>query len=153
MPLSERFWKKVDVRGPNECWLWTGATGRAGYGTHSVAGKTEYAHRLALADKLGRPIVGVAMHSCDNPPCVNPAHLREGTPQENSQEACDRGLVWMKKRTHCPQGHEYAGENLWVGKTRSGRPHRRCRTCDAARSAIRYGGGKKAEEGVNGAEA
>lgn len=41
-------------------------------------------HRFALEQALGRPLKGIVMHICDNPTCFNPAHLREGTPKENS---------------------------------------------------------------------
>ena len=49
--------------------------------------------RVLLEEKLGRPIRSgfVVMHSCDNPPCCNPAHLEEGTQGDNIRQAKARG--------------------------------------------------------------
>lgn len=96
MPRSpmDRFWTLVDIRSDGECWLWTGVRNKQGYGRVSKrTGRTLMAHRVALADRLGRPIAEgmLAVHSCDNPPCVNPAHLSESTQSENIKQAFDRG--------------------------------------------------------------
>lgn len=89
-----RFWAKADKSaGPAECWLWTAGTTTFGYGVfHPVHGRTVGAHRFALAIQMGRPVqVGMyACHMCDNPACVNPAHLYEGTHQQNIDDAVSR---------------------------------------------------------------
>lgn len=95
--LAERFWEKVDKRGPDECWLWTAATNEAGYGVMRPEGRrtgpTVKAHRVSLAlagvDVAGR----VVRHRCDNPPCVNPAHLELGTQIQNVGDMVRRGRV------------------------------------------------------------
>lgn len=94
---EERFWEKVDKRGPDDCWLWTKATNDAGYGVLRPAGQRTgpaiRAHRYS-AELAGMDIVGrQVLHSCDNPPCVNPAHLRPGTNAENSEDAVGRGRI------------------------------------------------------------
>lgn len=131
----ERFWSKVDrSAGENACWPWVGTVSN-GYGKFWLDGRPQWAHRVALSLHLGRPLAGQALHSCpdgDNPLCCNPSHLREGTSQDNSQDAKERGQVASGvlnvngRKTHCPKGHLYAGDNLilirWSGK-------RRCREC------------------------
>ena len=80
MSLESRFWSKVRKLGPGDCWPWLAATNEHGYGVMRPegTGPTVKAHRVsALLD--GRDPAGrVVLHSCDNPPCVNPAHLVVG---------------------------------------------------------------------------
>lgn len=94
-PQEERFWEKVDVRGADDCWPWTGATSRHGYGamrrTGRRGGTSLKAHRYS-AELAGMDIEGKSvLHSCDNPPCCNPAHLRPGTQAENMADKAARG--------------------------------------------------------------
>ena len=89
-----RFWSKADrSAGDVGCWPWAAATTPAGYGVfHPRKGETVGANRHALSLKLGRPIQPghFACHTCDNPSCVNPSHLYEGTPNDNVQDAVTR---------------------------------------------------------------
>ncbi len=90
--ILERFWAKAEKKGPEECWEWK-ACKTKGYGLIRIEGKNIKAHRVSLQIKLGREIVEglVAKHCCDNPSCVNPNHLTEGTQSENLKEAYERG--------------------------------------------------------------
>lgn len=91
VPLEERFWKYANKCGPDECWPWLGPKDRSGYG-HCWDGERKLlAHRVSLAID-GRDAGKLdALHSCHNPLCVNPAHLRPGTEKENAKDAIDAG--------------------------------------------------------------
>ena len=93
--LEERFWKKVDKKSDNECWLWTGAKSAKKYGFIGAGGK---GGKLILAHRISYQLANndlqdtdYVLHSCDNPSCVNPNHLRKGTCSENIKEAFDKG--------------------------------------------------------------
>ena len=94
-PLAERFWAKVDRRGPDDCWNWTAMThpdghGRIGEGGHY--GRMLYAHRVSYELHIGPIPPGlVVMHKCDNPRCVNPAHLQLGTDADNHRDCWNKG--------------------------------------------------------------
>lgn len=90
-PLADRFWSKVHKAQPNECWLWTGTKNQLGYGDFD----NMRAHRVSWTLANGPIPPGLCvLHQCDNPPCVNPAHLRIGTLKDNTMDA------WAKGR-HC----------------------------------------------------
>lgn len=90
LSIVQRFWPKVDRREPHECWPWTASTNPHGYGQIKVRDKLQRAHRVAywLTHGVWPPVV---RHTCDNPPCCNPAHLLPGTQSENRQDMYDRG--------------------------------------------------------------
>lgn len=143
-----RFWSKVDVRGPTECWPWK-ASRAHGYGQFSLLpGRNVVASRFAWMVANGRGVtVGMkVLHSCDNPPCCNPAHLREGTQSENIREAHDKKRLTTPQergvpnqhqdKTHCVNGHELTPENLVRITKRSiagKRGWRICRLCRVSR--------------------
>ncbi len=81
-----RLGEKIQRRDPDDCWLWKGSTTPEGYGKLSVDGKTCYAHRLSYEIDKGPPGKLCVLHTCDNPPCCNPAHLFLGTQQENVED-------------------------------------------------------------------
>ena len=85
--LPERFWSKVAVGNANECWPWIASCDSKGYGHIWMNGRLELSHRLVVGAKPGE----YALHSCDNPPCCNPHHLRIGTSKENTADAFQRG--------------------------------------------------------------
>jgi hypothetical protein len=90
--LAERFWAKVERRGPTECWEWRGARKPKGYGSFRIGNRVDCAHWVAYRLAVGEVPAGLqVLHSCDNPPCCNPAHLRPGTPLENTRDSIIRG--------------------------------------------------------------
>jgi hypothetical protein len=96
--IADRLWrhtsKSVDV---NACWPWTGCLigryGRISTGTRDRNGRygVERAHRVSYEIHNGPIPPGLfVLHSCDNPPCVNPKHLHLGTNVDNMREAVER---------------------------------------------------------------
>ena len=123
---------------PSGCLVWTGYVNQKGYGRIGVNGRLLRTHRLAwsLANDQPVPEGKMILHSCDNPPCCEPSHLRPGTQAENTADMIARGRNHNQQVTICPRGHEYTTENTYVN-----RRGRSCRTCgidqDRARRATR----------------
>ena len=113
--IAERFWAKVDLAGPNGCWLWTAGKDSHGYGVFQVGSLTdgtrrsERAHRWAY-EALVDPIPdGLQLdHLCRTPGCVNPDHLEAVTNKENQRRGL-RGILY----THCKHGHEMTALNTY----------------------------------------
>lgn len=92
-PLKkERFLKYVEKRGDSDCWEWTGARYKNGYGHFNNGRESGYAHRLSFSLFRGPvPKRKHVCHSCDNPPCVNPSHLWIGTAKDNAMDRQKKG--------------------------------------------------------------
>lgn len=120
----ERFWSKVEKT--DGCWLWTAYLDERGYGTFGYKGKVHYAHRVSYELTKGPIPIGLhILHSCDNPACVNPAHLRTGTHTDNMRDKVERGRDHNAKKKRCIHGHPFSADNTYI--TPDGR--RNCRTC------------------------
>ncbi|MGO8948937.1 MAG: HNH endonuclease [Ktedonobacterales bacterium] len=92
MDTPEEFWASVDRTGPAECWPWLGWRHRNGYGGVRWRRSSAYAHRIAYTLAIGAILPGMYVcHSCDNPSCCNPKHLRADTPKGNQQESLRKG--------------------------------------------------------------
>lgn len=88
-----RFWSKVDMRGPDECWDWQEGVNHHGYGRFKIASyKLIHSNRMAWAlANDADPGEMMVLHNCDRPRCCNPAHLRLGTPLDNVRDMVSRG--------------------------------------------------------------
>lgn len=88
--LGNRFWEKVEKT--NNCWIWTAAKNRRGYGVFVIDGKQKLAHRISYSLTRGPvPASTVLLHACDNRVCVNPSHLIPGTNQQNREDMFYKG--------------------------------------------------------------
>ena len=93
LSAENRFWKGV-VKTDN-CWVWKLGKDKNGYGMFKgMIGSTTFtrAHRYSYALHTGDLLVGMqALHSCDNPSCVNPDHLSSGTNADNMRDKVQKG--------------------------------------------------------------
>jgi hypothetical protein len=145
--LEERFWLKVDRRGPDECWLWTGAKTivRPGwpkttrYGVISngpkKGGRQLRAHRVSWELNCGPIPDGYTIdHTCEVTLCVNPAHLEPVTFAENTKRQWDR----RGRAEKCPQGHTAYRERWHTRKDGTKVKARYCHECHKERQRRRY---------------
>ncbi len=117
-----RFWSHVEVRGPRECWPWTGGTSSRGYGRFSVGGRLHTASRVAYELHHGPLGAAEARHTCDNPPCCNPTHLIPGTHEQNMGDMAVRGRVATRKLT-VEQVRDIRARHAAVGTNALAREH------------------------------
>ena len=127
--LAQRWARHVKA-GPN-CWNWTGAMDGDGYGVlslRSLGRKMGRAPRIAWELFVGPIPRGMLVcHHCDNPGCVNPAHLFVGTVRDNTLDAVRKGRMKppvLPRQTHCQRGHEFSAANTYHYRGK-----RRCRQC------------------------
>jgi hypothetical protein len=124
--VEERFLARVQKG--DGCWEWQSSRARFGHGLFYVDQTNVPAHRYAYRMWVGPIPLGMCVcHSCDNPPCVNPAHLWLGTQRDNVADMVRKGRQAKGPRvTHCCRGHERSEDNIVVKGTAK---KRHCRTC------------------------
>lgn len=128
----------------DDCWEWTGAIQGQGYGHFKREGRWQRAHRAVYELLVGPIPDGLDLdHTChtDDPTCaggryclhrrcVRPDHLEPVTCKVNLRRG--RRVGAQVAATHCPMGHPYSGDNLYIQMKKSG-PGRQCRRCKKER--------------------
>lgn len=141
--IYERVWRHINVKGPDECWLWTGSTFPNGYGRIRIgpegAGR-RVAHRVAYESVHGPVpddlvIDHVRDRGCTSRLCCNPAHLEAVTNAENVRRGrtAEANRERGRSVTHCPRGHKYTPENTRTTK----QGWRYCVACKREKSRAR----------------
>lgn len=130
--LYKRFWEKVVVYNPEDCWIWIGARIN-GHGTIWFGHRNYPAYRLSY--EMFNGMVSYAEcfdHICRAPECVNPDHIRPATNRQNSQNSLSAsGVNYQKAR--CIRGHWFDEKNTRYRPTGG----RSCRECANAASAAK----------------
>lgn len=126
----QKFMDRVDVENietGNDCWNWKGAmSGTDGYGVLRINGKTTRASRLAYEHWHGViPDESVIHHACNNPPCVNPNHLK-ALPQRRHVLVGNGPTAINARKTHCKRGHKFTKETTYFYKDK---PGKECKIC------------------------
>ena len=136
--LKYAGWDTVErVPGLGPCWEWRGSRDRRGYGRVSMPGRVmRAAHRVAYAEWVGPIPAGMMLcHACDNPPCINPAHLSPGTQHDNMGAAAARDRV--------AYGERQGGHKLTAAQVLEVRAKYVPRVYTQARLAAEYGVSQK----------
>lgn len=101
----------------DDCWLWAGEGDSTGHGRIHVGydrrlkrNISEQVYRIMYENMVGEIPAGMELdHLCENPPCINPAHLEPTTHRENT-------LRYYRRRTHCRNGHDYVKHGRIIHK-------------------------------------
>lgn len=106
--LRQRFEQKFTKGSDSECWIWNAARSDNGYGKIRVSIVDEfgmlkhfgcYAHRVSYELYVAKIEDGKhVLHTCDNPPCVNPSHLFIGTNTDNILDRMNKGRSTLGSR-------------------------------------------------------
>ena len=122
--IGGRFWPKVDVRGPSECWPWTACT-KGGYGMIKYQKRSYFAPRVSWEIANGPIPDGTCFcHTCDNPTCVNPAHLWIGTHLDNMRDRDSKGRNYrgMQARGQSHGRSKLTDQDVLAIRARIGEP-------------------------------
>ena len=121
---------------PSGCWEWAVARQPNGYGRVTTGGRAQLVHRVAYREFVGPIPDGMVVdHLCSNRACINPAHLRVCSQQENLTAPHSLSPPALNARqTHCKRGHEFTPENTYTSPAGK----RTCRECAAMHEAERW---------------
>lgn len=98
MREGAQFVQRALATDTDECILWPYAKVTNGYGITTINGKSVTTHRYVCEQRHG-PSSLFALHRCGVPACINPNHIRWGTPKENTQDCKDHGTLAVGERS------------------------------------------------------
>lgn len=101
--ITQRFWEKVRVEKPDQCWEWVASRCTFGYGHMKVDGRYRDAHVVSWFIHTGKWPTQQVLHSCDNPKCVNFGHLFEGTQLDNVRDCIGKGRDTRERGVRHPK--------------------------------------------------
>ncbi len=136
--LKNRFNK--NIKKTKTCWVWLGSTDTYGYGRITINYVVFKAHRLSYMIFKGiiKPNYLIC-HTCDNPLCVNPDHLFEGTPKQNTLDCIKKHRNHNQSKTKCKNNHKYMKETIyWQFNKKTNKKCRVCLICKRIREKINY---------------
>ena len=145
------YWKSKCIINPvTGCWEWQGFCFKYRNQKPGTRGYAASGYRRAAGARLSRLIAGwnigrtllkteVAMHLCDNPPCINPEHLTVGTQEQNKLDEVAKGRSFYANKTHCKRGHPFDEQNTRHELGKKGRPRRACIACQLGHNRIAHG--------------
>ena len=150
IPVAEKtdadYWevlKSKCILMPSGCLEWQGfrRPPPRHYGDMSYRCKNWRTHRITWVIHFGPIPKGmVVMHTCDNPPCCNPEHLKLGTHLENMADCRAKDRYYYANLTHCKRGHPFDAENTYIIKTPGEwQGLRACKACQRGKGRIKAG--------------
>ena len=111
--IPEQLWRRVDIKGVDDCWPWTGKVNDSGYGSFTVSGDARGAHVWAFMLATGTVDPDRVMHTCDNRRCCNPNHLFEGSSSDNAKDCWQKGRNFYQRNPEArPRGTTHANAKL-----------------------------------------
>ena len=135
LALPERLLDKIQPEPNSGCWLWTGATRGSGYGATWDGKRVVGAHRLVYQLLIGDIQKPMLDHLCRVHCCVNPSHLRQATPRENTLATGSRAASKAHSEKECCP--KCGGDYVTVRRPSRGGNERLCLRCKRA-TANRY---------------
>jgi len=131
----KRFYSKIKIT--STCWIWLAGKSKEGYGKFGIrpsealrlsCGKAIRAHRLSFCLSNSTTLLDIQnkliLHSCDNPSCVNPNHLRIGTDLENAQDRVRRKRGWNQHGENGPRAKLTKEQVLYIRKMKNKCPQK-----------------------------
>ncbi len=123
---------RIEISDVDDCWNWTATKSKRGYGYANVDGRSYRAHRLSYMIFVGEIPDGLVLdHICNNPSCVNPAHLEAKTQRANILRGTSPTASNHRKQT-CKRGHPLDSTNLMQRAD----GNRNCLICQTERARL-----------------